>query len=302
EYGYEAIDTVDGDLTNAVERTHNIDFTRAGTYTITYFVEDSDGYTDTKTRTVTIVDGDYDAYSGGGNVVGSAPTITFTDGKNSDFLSLGEQYVAPQYVANDFEDGDLTYWVQTQGLDFDVYTAGTHTVTYSVSDQDGNVAYAYRTVYVGDYGTAIGGSTTSGTLEAFKTWYSTTCGQSFNETLYDATTREYRGDITCSYRNLSSIDLSTLSVFLTIKSLDLSHNNLDYINFDQLGLDVNNEKILEDLDLSYNNFSYIDFTPLHNLRNINNLWIQGNNLDYDTVEKREALYEIFNNRSLTIYF
>ncbi|SFV64697.1 hypothetical protein MNB_SV-12-112 [hydrothermal vent metagenome] len=53
---YCAYDPQDGDLTQYIQRTNNIDFNRAGVYTVTYYVEDSDGYSDTKTRTVTIVD------------------------------------------------------------------------------------------------------------------------------------------------------------------------------------------------------------------------------------------------------
>ena len=247
---------------------------------------------------MTIVDKNYTPYTGGQTVIGATPTIKFNDGKTNDFLSLGEHYTAPQYVANDLEDGDLSYTVQIEGLDFNVNTQGTHTINYSVSDKDGNTAYANRTVYVGNYNTFEG----SNTLDDFKTWYSTVCGQSFNSSLYNSSTRQYNGSINCSNRNLYSIDLSTLSIFSTIKSLDLSNNNLNTIDFNELDLSVNNAKILEDLDLSHNNFSYIDFDPLYNLQNINNLWIQGNSLDYGTVAKREALYQIFNNRSLTIYF
>ncbi len=299
-----AEDRVDGDLSNSVIRTHNIDFTKAGEYQVTYFVEDSDGYSDTAIRTVTIVGGNYDSYNGGQQNIGSVPQITFSDGNNDTlYLTLGEQYNAFTYRATDFEDGDLTNAVRVEGADFDVNREGTYTVTYSVVDSNENFVEKIRTVIVRSFnlGNQVDYTTTSD-IDSFKIWYRDVCGKSFNSSLYNATYGSYNGTISCSYQGLYTIDLTALSIFSTIKSLDLSHNNLTDIDFNQLDLSVNNVKILEDLDLSNNNFSYIDFTPLYNLKNINNLWIQGNSLDYSTEAKREALYRIFNNKSLTIFF
>jgi len=304
EYGYSAYDDQDGDLSFNVKRTHNIDFTKAGVYNITYTVEDSDGYTDTKSRKVTILANDnYSLYNGGQQNIGSVPQITFNDG-DTIYLGLGQRYNNNTYRAYDLEDGDLTNSVQVEGNNFNVNTEGVYTVTYTVMDSDKNTAYANRTVYVGDFGSNSNSTwyNGSGGIDDFKNWYSSVCGQSFNSALYNANTGRYSGTISCSARGLNSVDLSSLSIFSTIDGLDLSNNNLSDIDFNQLDLAVNNVKILKVLDLSNNNFSYIDFTPLHNLRNINELWINGNSLDYSTVAKREALYEIFNNRSLTIYF
>ena len=299
---FSAYDPQDGDLTAEVVRTNNIDFSHAGTYTVTYTVEDSDGNRDVKYRTVKIVGSDsYNVYSGENAGVGSQPTIFFTDGNGGDtlFLNLNQFYDRTAYYATDTEDGDLTASVVVSG-NVDTSVAGVYDVTYTVTDSDGNTATKTRTVYVGqsDLGTPVG----SDNMTTFKRWYSNTCGQTFNTSLYNAQTGAYNGKIDCSNQGLTSIDLSPLSVFVSIKSLDLSHNSLSSIDFNQLDLSVNNVKVLEDLDLSYNNFSYIDFQPLHNLKNINRLWIQGNNLDYSTKAKRDALYSIFNNRSLTIYF
>ena len=299
-----AEDRVDGDLSNSVIRTHNIDFTKAGEYQVTYFVEDSDGYSDTAIRTVTIVGGNYDSYNGGQQNIGSVPQITFSDGNNDMlYLTLGEQYNAFTYRATDLEDGDLTNAVRVEGADFDVNREGTYTVIYSVVDSNENFVEKIRTVIVRsfNFGDQVDYSTTSD-IDSFKVWYRDVCGKTFDTSLYNATYGSYNGKISCSNQGLYSIDLTALSIFSTIKSLDLSHNNLTNIDFNQLDLSVNNVKILEDLDLSNNNFSYIDFTPLHNLKNINNLWIQGNSLDYSTEAKREELYRIFNNRSLTIFF
>ena len=303
---YSAYDPQDGDLSAQVQRTHNIDFTKAGVYRITYTVVDKDGYTDTKYRTVTItaIATDYEPYVGENEVIytGSVPSITFTDGKSDTlFVNIGSTFDRSVFTAYDFEDGDLSSNVSVID-DIDINTAGVYTISYSVTDSDGNTVTRDRIVHVSNYdsGTTYVKDVTE--IDLFKTWYSETCGQEFRDDLYNESTGEYNAPITCSYRNLTDIDLTTLSIFSTIRSLDVSHNNLSYIDFYQLDLSVNNVKVLEDLDLSYNNFSEIDFTPLHNLRNINNLWLQGNNLDYNTKAKREALYRIFNNKSLTIYF
>ena len=302
---YSAYDPQDGDLSTQVQRTHNIDFTKAGVYTITYYVVDTDGNSDTKYRTVTIVADDYQPYRGDDEVyTGSVPIITFTDGKSDTiFLNIGESFDRFAFVANDFEDGDLTSSV-TVTDDVDIHTQGVYTISYNVTDSDGNSVQRDRTINVSNYdsGTHYVEATE---IDLFKTWYSETCGQQFDESLYNAATGEYNGKIDCSNSNLTDIDLTTLSIFSTIRSLDLSHNSLSYIDFNQLDLRENNVKVLEDLDLSYNNFSEIDFTPLHNLRNINRLWIQGNPAlasKYNTKAKREALYKIFNNQSLVIYF
>jgi len=301
---FSAYDPQDGDLSSEVIRTNDIDFSRAGEYRVTYTVEDSDGNRDTKYRTVKIVDpSGYSVYGGnnqnqyGG---GSVPTIGFTNGSGDTlFLNLNQFYDRTAYYATDLEDGDLTASVQVNDT-VNPNVAGVYNVTYTVTDSDGNTVSKTRTVYVGQ--NDLGSSLDSSDVGTFKTWYSNTCGQTFNSLLYNSQTGEYNGKIDCSNRGLTNIDLTSLSIFSTIKSLDLSHNSLSSIDFNQLNLSVNNVKVLEDLDLSYNNFSYIDFQPLHNLKNINRLWIQGNSLDYSTKAKRDALYKIFNNRSLTIYF
>ena len=313
---YSAYDPQEGDLSAKVKRTHDIDFTKEGAYRIKYFVEDNDGYSDTEYRTVNIKAADYTPYTytytetgdttNGDSTTtyttGSVPTITFKDDKNTIFVNQGTAFDKYEGMkAYDFEDGDLTNSVKIQG-DFDSNKVDTYYLTYEVTDRDGNYVTANRTIYVLE--TQEQGYTYAETtdIDLFKTWYSETCGQEFKNYLYDEATGEYAGSIDCSNRNLDSIDLTTLSIFRTIRSLNLSHNNLNYIDFDQLNLTENNVKVLEDLDLSYNNFSDVDFTPLHNLKNIDRLWIQGNNFDYTTQAKREALYRIFNNRSLTIYF
>ncbi|HIC79100.1 MAG TPA: DUF5011 domain-containing protein [Sulfurovum sp.] len=312
EPGFTATDIQDGDITYAVNVTNNIDLNNPGTYTVTYDVMDSEGFKDVKTRTIVILDpnssnnndNNVTIYNGGETYKGSVPQITFPGG-NPLYLRLGEEYDT-EYIAQDFEDGDLGAHVNIEGSDFNINQTGTYTVTYSVTDSHGNTATERRTVFVGDYTTdndtstwsdATWNDTTPSDLDNFKAWYSDTCGNSFNDSLYNENTGYYAGTISCSNRGLDSIDLSTMSIFSSIQSIDFSHNNLDYIDLSPF----NNTNVIEKVDLSHNNFSYIDFRPLYQLNNINELWINNNNLNYNR-SQREEIYRGFNNKSFTIYF
>jgi len=303
---YVATDPQDGDITAQVQRSHNIDFSQPGEYQIAYNVQDSDGNAaETKYRTVTIYGGESDPNQVVVNPdqmgYGSAPVISFTNGGDTLFLNVGEFFDRFAVTATDLEDGDLSNRVEVIG-DADVYTPGTYTVTYSVTDSDGNTVTRNRTIYVGqdDIGDEVVVDGGSSDLDVFKSWYSNTCGQTFDPNLYDASTGAYNGEIKCSSRGLTFIDLTPLSIFTTIDSLDVSHNNLSSIDFNELGLEENNVKVLRELDLRYNDFSYIDFSPLHNLKNIDRLYIEGNPLNYTCDELYTLRTETFNNRSLTI--
>ena len=212
-----AEDAEDGDLTTSVKRTHNIDFTKVGVYQVTYFVEDSDGFTDTKTRTVKIVNPN-------DNASNNNPS---TD--------------------NQDHSGDID--------------------TGTIID---NTQNGYDNP---DLGTPIdgGGNSNYSDIDSFKTWYYNTCGETFNESLYNSTTSSYRGKIDCSNKGLDYIDLNELSIFNSINIIDLSHNNL----------------------------TDIDFTPIQNIQGLNYLYINNNTATlknkYNTVSKRNALFRFFTN-------
>ena len=61
EPGFTAYDNEDGDLTNQVQVTNNIDYQTPGEYQITYFVIDSGGLSDTMTRTI-IIEGNCETF------------------------------------------------------------------------------------------------------------------------------------------------------------------------------------------------------------------------------------------------
>jgi hypothetical protein len=311
ESGYSAYDEADGDLTNDVVRKNNIDFTKVGEYTVTYSVEDTEGYKDTKYRYVSIInpfsssnsnnstDNSVDPYyNNGQDYQGSAPVITLLrDERAFDgplYLALGVDYDI-SYSATDFEDGNIGDRVILTGANFDPNKVGTHIVTYSVTDSNNNSVSKSLTVIVGSNTTW--NTVTPTSLDTFISWYSSECGQTFNNSLYNKTTGRYNGTISCSSKGLSYVDLEPMSLFSSINSIDFSHNNLDEIDFTPLS----NTHVIKKIDLSYNNFYHIDFSPLYNLQNINELWINGNHLVYTRAE-REELFKGFNNRSFTIYF
>lgn len=62
-------------------------------------------------------------------------------------IQAGDTYIDDGATASDFEDGDLTTSIITDNP-VDTSIAGTYTVTYSVTDSDGNTAQLERTVIV----------------------------------------------------------------------------------------------------------------------------------------------------------
>ena len=74
------------------------------------------------------------------------PVITIT-GSSSISLNVGDSYTDAGATATDNIDGNLTSSIITSGT-VDTATAGTYTITYSVSDAAGNSTSASRTVIV----------------------------------------------------------------------------------------------------------------------------------------------------------
>lgn len=131
-----ASDAEDGDLTSSIVTTNAVNTSIAGSYTVNYSVTDSAGNTTTETRTVNVITGEVPVIS----MSGSSPVT----------LAVGASYVDSGATASDTEDGDLTGSIATTNS-VNTAVAGTYSVTYNVTDSNGNTAAAVtRTVHVID--------------------------------------------------------------------------------------------------------------------------------------------------------
>jgi hypothetical protein len=142
EPGYQAIDVIDGDITDDVivdtsEVLENIG--TEGTYKVLYTVTNSSGMQTTVTRWVQVVDDEIDTQK---------PVITLI-GRNPDttLYKSSTHYVDPGATAEDNKDGDITDKITvTDGVNMNSF--GKYYVNYRVVDNAGWVGTATRTVYV----------------------------------------------------------------------------------------------------------------------------------------------------------
>jgi len=137
--GATADDAEDGDISaDIVVGGDAVDTNTPGAYVITYNVTDSGGAVATQaTRTVNV----------GTN---NPPVITLT-GNAAIALETGDAYTDAGATATDVEDGDLTAAIVVGGDVVNTAAAGTYTITYNVTDMNGNAATEVtRTVTVTD--------------------------------------------------------------------------------------------------------------------------------------------------------
>jgi hypothetical protein len=136
ELGAMATDACAGNLTGAIViNASAVNVNEAGTYTVSYSV--SDGFnTTTATRTVIVQDT-------------TAPSLTL-NGVNPMTVECHGTFTDPGATASDACAGDLSGQIVATGT-VDVNTPGSYTVTYAISDAQGNVAASVvRTVNVVD--------------------------------------------------------------------------------------------------------------------------------------------------------
>ncbi len=139
EPGYTAVDVEDGDLTDEVIVTGEVDPYTPGTYIIEYEVTDHDPdypMTTIVQRVVNVVDSDL-------------PVLTL-EGPELLAWQLGEPWVDPGYSAEDYCWGDVTALTVIDGA-VDVNTPGMYLLKYTPKDGSDNEGISKeRTVYVGD--------------------------------------------------------------------------------------------------------------------------------------------------------
>ncbi|MCP3993782.1 MAG: DUF5011 domain-containing protein, partial [bacterium] len=139
ELGATANDDGDGDLTGSIViDAAAVDTSVVGSYSVTYDVTDSQGNAATQvTRTVDVVDT-------------TAPIISLL-GANPQIIEVGDVYAELGATATDNYDGDLTGSIIINSSAVNTAAVGSYSVTYDVTDSEGNVAtQVIRTVDVVD--------------------------------------------------------------------------------------------------------------------------------------------------------
>ena len=154
---FEALDGVfakdfeEGDLTgNIVVNIDKLDVTKPGKYTVTYTVTDKSGNITTVERVVTVY---------GEPQISGATDITLDAGSKFDPLA--------GVVAKDTEGKELT--ISVSGDIVDVTKPGKYTVTYTVTDEVGNVTTVDRIVIIKETTNSSGSDNSVGTEEQEKT-------------------------------------------------------------------------------------------------------------------------------------
>ena len=142
EPGATATDNIDGTLSVSISGT--VDTSALGPNTITYTATDAAGTTTTITRTVNVIDE-------------STPVLTL-NGIGTLFLATGDTYTEEGATAIDNLDGDITGNIIVTSDNTDLIiptgnsvilnTAGTYTLTYSITDSESQTSTADRTITV----------------------------------------------------------------------------------------------------------------------------------------------------------
>ena len=140
EMGYTAVDCFGVDITRDVQVTGTINTSKAGIYVLSYTVTDNGGNTAKATRTITVENKPVEQPKIPTiSVIGSNPIILHIDS--------GTPYIEQGAKAIDADGSDISRYVDIIG-EPDRYTAGSHTVTYSVIGKDGGVATTTRDIIV----------------------------------------------------------------------------------------------------------------------------------------------------------
>lgn len=134
--GATATDATNGSLTSYITTSGTVNVDIAGTYTIVYNVSDFSGNIAIPvTRTIIVV-------------TDATPPVIYLNGHASITIMKGDTYIDAGATATDNIDGTITENIITTGS-VNVNVAGTYTITYTVSDNEGNTAIPVtRTIIV----------------------------------------------------------------------------------------------------------------------------------------------------------
>ena len=202
--GATASDNYDGDITSSIEQVSTVDTAIVDTYTVTYNVSDANGNAAVEvTRTINVVDT-------------TIPLITLL-GDAAVTIEVGGTYTDAGATASDNYDGDITSSIE-QVSTVDTAIVDTYTVTYNVSDANGNAAVEVtRTINVVD--TTIPLITLLGdaavTIEVGGTY--TDAGATASD--------NYDGDITSSIEQVSTVDTAIVDTYTVTYNVSDANGN-----------------------------------------------------------------------------
>jgi len=227
--GVTATNDVDGNITSSITTSGTVNAETAGTYSISYSVSDAAGNTASVVqRTVIIADI-------------TAPVITLI-GSSKINLTVGATFSDPGATASDNVDGNITSSITTSGT-VNAGTAGTYTISYSVSDAAGNTAsVVQRTVTI--IAATTGADTTNPviTLTGSST-INLTVGETFTDPGATATDA-VDGNITSSISG--SVDTSTAGIARTvIISAPVARIYIPDDNFEQFLIDNGHDDVMD---------------------------------------------------------
>lgn len=171
EAGATAVDNVDGDITDKIKISGNVNSVKPGTYTIKYTVSDSSNNKAIAKRKIIVKENNNKVPEVKDNTTPTSqsqpenkndssgdttnPIFTFYDNSAYQTICKGDkvnvQVNGPYgYVARDNVDGDITSKVVISGNTDIIYDIGTYTLNYKVSDSSGNTTYFSRNFSVKD--------------------------------------------------------------------------------------------------------------------------------------------------------
>lgn len=129
-----ATDNTDGNISNHIIITGNVNSSILGTYTITYTVTDAAGNSTTKDRIIKVIDT-------------TKPTITL-NGLSTMTVPLHGTYNELNATALDNIDGDISSKIVISGQVDTSYIVSNHYLSYTVTDSSGNTSTRRRRVDV----------------------------------------------------------------------------------------------------------------------------------------------------------
>ena len=203
--GYEAIDGMDGNITDRVKVVGTVNVDAQGLYQILYIVADSSGnLADTMIRNVIVTD--------------MTPPVITLKGGSKVWVTKGMTYTEPGYTAIDNIDGNVTGMVVVTGM-VDANTEGMYVLHYDITDRAGNAATTQNrtvTVVAGDASPVI---TLKGqrvmTIEE---------GTVYVEPGYTATDHE-DGDLTASVTVTGTVDMTKIGTYTIYYDVSDSFGN-----------------------------------------------------------------------------